>query len=58
MINEIEQNRMEKFKEENVNEDSENYITTYCPDAYWIIKVFGRKKQIKYQLRDLCELLM
>ena len=58
VINEIAHKRMEQFNEVNVNEESENYITSYCPDAYWIIKVFGRKNKIKFKLRDLCELLM
>ena len=58
VINEIAQRRMEQFNELNMDEGAENYITTYCPDAYWIIKVFGRKKRIKFKLRDMCELLM
>jgi len=35
-----------------------NYITTYCPDAYWILKVFGRKQRIAFKLREMCDLLM
>ncbi|MFX1236950.1 MAG: heterodisulfide reductase-related iron-sulfur binding cluster, partial [Promethearchaeota archaeon] len=35
-----------------------NYIITYCPDAYWIIKVFGRRKKISFQLKTMCEMLM
>ena len=58
VINEIAQKRMDQFNEVDVSEDSENYITTYCPDAYWIIKKFGRMKKIKFVLRDMCELLM
>lgn len=34
----------------------DGYITTFCPDAYWILKFFGRK--ISYQLKDPCDLLM
>ena len=30
----------------------------YCPDAYWIIKVFGRKQGIDFNLKNMCELLM
>jgi len=58
VINEIALKRMEQFNKINVNEDSENLITTYCPDAYWIIKVFGRKRRIKFKLKDMCELLL
>ena len=58
VINEIAQKRMEQFNVVNIKGLSENYITTYCPDAYWIIKVFGRKKKIKYELRDMCDLLV
>lgn len=54
--------RMEDFKierEHNENlKQNNNFITTYCPDAYWIIKVFGRKKKIQFNLKDMCELLM
>jgi len=35
-----------------------NFIITYCPDAYWIIKVFGRKQGIDFNLKNMCELLM
>lgn len=35
-----------------------NYITTYCPDAHWILKVYGRKKKIPFKLKDMCELLL
>lgn len=38
--------------------DVPNYIITYCPDAYWIIKVFGRKKKIEFRLKNMCELLL
>jgi Fe-S oxidoreductase len=34
------------------------FITTYCPDAYWILKVVGRKQKIEFKLREMCSLLM
>jgi len=34
------------------------YITTFCPDAYWILKFYGRQQKIDYQLKDPCYLLM
>lgn len=57
IINEIALKRMDDFKIENLDREEEAYITTYCPDAYWIIKVFGRKKKIPFLLKDMCELL-
>ena len=38
--------------------DNSNFITTYCPDAFWILKFYGKKQKIKYQLKDPCDLLM
>ncbi|MFW9937870.1 MAG: heterodisulfide reductase-related iron-sulfur binding cluster, partial [Candidatus Thorarchaeota archaeon] len=38
--------------------EKDGYITTFCPDAYWILKFFGRKQKISYQLKDPCDLLM
>jgi len=58
VINDIALKRMEDFKIEKINLEEDAYITTYCPDAYWIIKVFGRKKKIPFLLKDLCDLLM
>lgn len=48
--------RMEDFKLKLSNQ-YENYITTYCPDAYWILKVFGRKAKIDFKLVNMCDLL-
>lgn len=54
--------RMKDFKKESsyfkklISKD--NFITTYCPDAYWILKVYGRKTKIPFKLKDPCELLL
>jgi Fe-S oxidoreductase len=37
--------------------ESQNFISTYCPDAYWILKAFGRKLKLKFTLREMCDLL-
>jgi Fe-S oxidoreductase len=62
VIEEIANTRMDDFLLESGNfktlNKSNNYITTYCPDAYWIIKVFGRRKKVPFQLKDMCELLL
>jgi len=54
--------RMEDFKEkeDQLSEMREysSYITTYCPDAFWILKFYREKQKIKSQLKDPCELLM
>jgi len=34
-----------------------SYITTYCPDAYWILKFYGRKHRAKQKLKNMCDLL-
>ena len=47
---------MEDFKLKLPNENN-NYITTYCPDAYWILKVFGRRAKIDFKLINMCDLL-
>ena len=39
-------------------EENERFITTYCPDAYWILKFYGKKEKIRFQLKDPCDLLM
>ncbi len=61
IIETIALNRMNDFKEEKgyIGEikGENNFITSYCPDAYWILKVFGKKKKIKFKLRDMCDLL-
>jgi hypothetical protein len=52
---------MKEFKEsEYYNSeiaDINTYITTYCPDAYWILKFYGRKRRAKQKLINMCELL-
>ncbi|TFG29176.1 MAG: (Fe-S)-binding protein [Promethearchaeota archaeon] len=62
IIETIALKRMEDFKLDNEYSekiDEENsFITTYCPDAYWILKVYGRKKKIPLKLKDMCELLL
>ena len=58
IINEIALKRMDDFKIQNIHREDDAYIVTYCPDAYWIIKVFGRKKEISFRLKDMCDLLM
>lgn len=58
----IARKRMEDFKEigDQISKIKENssFITTYCPDAFWILKFYGKKQIIKYQLKDPCDLLM
>ncbi|NHJ23064.1 MAG: (Fe-S)-binding protein [Candidatus Lokiarchaeota archaeon] len=38
--------------------EGENYITSYCPDAYWVLKAYGRKKKVKFKVKDMCDLLL
>ncbi|TFG01512.1 MAG: (Fe-S)-binding protein [Promethearchaeota archaeon] len=61
IIDAIALKRMEDFLENSGHfgeiDDDNNFITTYCPDAYWILKVYGRKKKIPFKLKDMCELL-
>ena len=58
----IARKRMEDFKEvgDQISKIRENssFITTYCPDAFWILKFYRKKQKIKYQLKDPCDLLM
>jgi len=53
--------RMKEFKDiEAINSeiaDNNTYITTYCPDAYWILKFYGKKQRSKHKLVDMGELL-
>jgi len=62
IIETIALKRMDDFKEESGYFEKKNkinsYITTYCPDAYWILKVYGRKKKIHFKLKDMCDLLL
>lgn len=53
--------RMDEFKEIEKNFPTdvfEGYITTFCPDAFWILKFYGKKKKLKFKLKDPCELLL
>lgn len=53
--------RMEFIKEHEIPPNSKNphsYITTYCPDAFWILRFYGRKSNLKSKLKDPCELLL
>ena len=38
--------------------EGEKYITSYCPDAYWVLKAFGKRDHIEFNVKDLCELLL
>ncbi len=58
VIDAIAFKRMEDFKNLKINDYNDTYIITYCPDAYWIIKTYGRRKKIQPRLKDMCELLM
>ena len=53
--------RMKEFKDiEDKNSEVANtisYITTYCPDAYWMLKFYGKKQRSKLELIDMCELI-
>jgi len=57
----ISTKRMSEFLniEDTSSETANNisYITTYCPDAYWILKFFGKKQRSKHILVNMCELL-
>ncbi|TFF86596.1 MAG: (Fe-S)-binding protein [Promethearchaeota archaeon] len=35
-----------------------NFITSYCPDAFWVLKAYGRKVKIPFKAKDMCDLLM
>ena len=62
IIEAIALKRMDDFKEESgyfeKTSEENSFITTYCPDAYWILKAYGRKKKIPFKLRDMCDLLL
>jgi len=47
-----------QFIKEHEKDNNQSYITTYCPDAFWILKFYGRKIKLKSELKDPCELLM
>jgi Fe-S oxidoreductase len=47
----------EKIGKIRVNDFKGDYVTYYCPDCHWFIKVFGKRARIKPKLTDLVELL-
>jgi Fe-S oxidoreductase len=47
-----------EFERDIVSKKTDNYITTYCPDAFWILKFYGRKRNLTSKLKDPCELLL
>jgi len=57
----ISTKRMNEFKDNGDNKsetaDITSFIITYCPDAYWILKFFGKKQRSKHKLIGMCELL-
>ncbi|TFG03939.1 MAG: (Fe-S)-binding protein [Promethearchaeota archaeon] len=59
----IAMKRMKDFTEEggylkNLQENEKNFITSYCPDAFWVLKAYGRKQKIPFKVKDMCDLLM
>ncbi len=64
VIDSIARDRMKQIKSLNVQNNNiksktnQNFITSYCPDAFWILKVYGRKAKIPFLLRDICDLLL
>ena len=59
----IANNRMKDFKEEggylsNLQENIPSYMTSYCPDAYHVLEMYGRKEKVKFKPRDMCDLLL
>ncbi|MFX0076487.1 MAG: heterodisulfide reductase-related iron-sulfur binding cluster [Candidatus Hermodarchaeota archaeon] len=58
----IANKRMQDFKKESgyLNKliEGDSYITSYCPDAFHVLKNYGRKARIKFKMRDMCDLLL
>ena len=52
VIEDIARKRMSDFDKENID-----YVTTYCPSCWWILKRFGKKSKIIPMIRDLFQLL-
>jgi Fe-S oxidoreductase len=54
--------RMKEFIDNEDNKtgflDKATFITTYCPDAYWILNFFSKKQRSKLKLVEMCELLL
>jgi Fe-S oxidoreductase len=53
VIEHIAYKRMEDFDKDNID-----FVTTYCPSCWWILKRFGKKCKIKPSIRDLFQLIM
>jgi fumarate reductase (CoM/CoB) subunit B len=49
---------LEKIAKIRMRDYKGDFITCYCPDCYWFIKIFGKKVKIKPKLKDLCDLLL
>ncbi|MEJ2248758.1 MAG: (Fe-S)-binding protein [Candidatus Lokiarchaeota archaeon] len=47
----------EKIARLRVHDFKGDYVTYYCPDCYWFIKVFGKKEKLDLNLKDLIELI-
>jgi Fe-S oxidoreductase len=47
----------EKIARLRVRDFKGDYVTYYCPDCYWFIKVFGKKEGLDLELKNLFELL-
>ena len=53
--------RIEFFKElerDIIAKNHPSFITTYCPDAFWILKFHARRNKLKSKIADPCELLL
>ncbi|MFO8017884.1 MAG: (Fe-S)-binding protein [Promethearchaeia archaeon] len=47
----------EKIARRRVHDYNGDYVTYYCPDCYWFIRVFGKKERLNLTTKDLFELL-
>ena len=47
----------EKIAKLRVEDYKGDFVSYYCPDCSWFIKVFGKRAKIKPELKDLVELL-
>lgn len=58
----IAMKRMKDFTEEGGYikdlEGENNFITSYCPDAFWVLRAYGRKQKIPFKVKDMCDLLL
>jgi Fe-S oxidoreductase len=53
VIEEIARKRMSDFDREDLD-----YVTTYCPSCWWILRRFSKKYKINPKAVDLFELLL